>query len=154
MRHVLQREQLVPRPRAEVFAFFADAKNLERLTPPSLHFEIRTPDPIVMKAGTLIDYRIALFGVPFGWRTRIDLFEPETRFVDTQLEGPYRVWRHTHDFTDAAGGTLIRDHVEYEVPLGPLGEIARALFVDAQLRSIFDFRRDAIARIWGASGSG
>jgi ligand-binding SRPBCC domain-containing protein len=151
MTRVLQREQLVARPRSEVFAFFADARNLERLTPASLHFQILTPDPIVMRPGTLIDYRIALFGVPFGWRTRIDVFEPESRFVDTQLKGPYSVWRHTHEFVDDARGTRVLDHVEYEVPLGVLGEVARVLFVDAQLRAIFDFRKEAIDRVFRSS---
>ena len=93
MRRVLEREQFVARPRSEVFAFFADAANLERLTPRSLHFEIGTTLPIDMRRGTLIDYRIALFGIRLRWRTLIEAFEPETRFVDVQLQGPYRVWR-------------------------------------------------------------
>jgi ligand-binding SRPBCC domain-containing protein len=151
MRNVLEREQLIPRPRSEVFAFFADAANLERLTPPSLRFEIRTPPPIVMAAGTVIDYRIALFGVGFGWRTVIESFEPERRFVDVQVAGPYRFWRHEHTFSDGtdgterAGGTLVHDRVEYEVPYGPLGRVVQALFVRRQVERIFDFRRRALA---------
>jgi len=141
---VFEREQLVRRTRREVFAFFADAANLERITPPALHFEIRSPQPIAMGAGATIDYQLSLFGLKFQWRTLIESFDPESRFVDVQLEGPYRSWRHTHEFSDAPGGTLVLDHVEYEVPFGPLGEIARRLFVARQLRRIFDFRRAAI----------
>ena len=141
---MFEREQLVRRTRREVFAFFADAANLERITPPALHFEIRSPQPIAMGAGATIDYQLSLFGLKFQWRTLIESFDPESRFVDVQLEGPYRSWRHTHEFSDAPGGTLVLDHVEYEVPFGPLGEIARRLFVARQLRRIFDFRRAAI----------
>jgi|1185.fasta_scaffold346156_1 ligand-binding SRPBCC domain-containing protein len=144
VKHHFEQEQLVRRSRWEVFAFFADAANLERITPASLHFEIRSPQPIAMGAGATIQYQLSLFGLKFRWRTLIESFEPETGFVDVQAKGPYRSWRHTHTFTDAPGGTLVRDHVEYEVPLGPLGELANRLFVARQLRRIFDFRRTAI----------
>jgi ligand-binding SRPBCC domain-containing protein len=146
--HLLDRTQLVPRPRAEVFAFFADAHNLERITPPTLRFRILTAAPIALGAGTLIDYRLSLFGVPFRWRTRIEAYEPQVRFVDVQLRGPYRRWHHTHTFEDAPGGTLMRDRVEYQLPLGPLGGLAHALLVRRQLRAIFDHRREAIARLF------
>lgn len=148
--HLLQRTQLVPRPRREVFAFFADAHNLERITPPSLHFRILTPDPIALGAGARIDYRLSLFGVPFGWTTLIEAYEPGERFVDTQVAGPYRRWRHTHLFEDAPGGTLMRDRVEYELPLGPLGDLAHGLLVRRQLDAIFDHRREVIARLFPA----
>jgi len=140
----------VSRPRGQVFAFFADAANLERLTPASMHFHILTPLPIEMRAGAIIDYRIALFGLPLKWRTLIEAFEPDTRFVDVQTSGPYTYWRHTHTFADApAGGTTITDHVEYALPLGPLGRAVHAVFVGRQLRHIFDFRRDVIAQLFG-----
>jgi ligand-binding SRPBCC domain-containing protein len=148
--HLLERSQLVPRPRAEVFAFFADARNLERLTPGFLRFQILTPAPIEMRPGTLIDYRLSLFGVGFGWRTEIEAFEPEVRFVDVQRRGPYARWHHTHTFADAPGGTLIGDRVEYALPLGPLGEVARALVVGRQLDTIFEHRRRIIEELWGA----
>jgi len=150
VRYVLERRQTVNRSRGEVFAFFADAANLERLTPGSMHFHILTPLPIDMRAGAVIDYRIALFGVPLRWRTLIDLFEPEARFVDVQTSGPYSFWRHTHSFEDApGGGTIITDHVEYALPFGPLGRMAHALFVGRQLRHIFDFRQKIIAGLFG-----
>ena len=152
--HVLERVQLVPRPRREVFAFFADAHNLERITPPTLRFRILTPDPIELRAGALIDYRLSLFGVPFGWRTLIEVFEPDVRFVDVQLAGPYRRWHHTHLFEDAPGGTLMRDRVEYQLPLGPLGDLAHAVLVRRQLAAIFDHRREVIARLFPADAAG
>jgi ligand-binding SRPBCC domain-containing protein len=145
--YVLERAQLVPRPRGEVFAFFADARNLESITPDFLHFELVPPIPSEMRAGTLIDYRLSLFGIPFRWRTRIEEWEPGRRFVDLQLRGPYALWHHTHAFEDAPGGTRVTDRVRYRLPLGPLGDIARAVFVRRTLERIFDFRRDRIARL-------
>jgi ligand-binding SRPBCC domain-containing protein len=145
MRYLLEREQLIPRPRSEVFAFFADAANLERITPPSLRFRIQTPLPIAMTAGAIIDYRISLFGIGFGWRTLIEVFDPDSAFVDLQLQGPYRFWRHEHRFVDSPDGTLMRDRVEYEVPFGPLGDIVRGLFIRRQLERIFDYRRQIVA---------
>jgi ligand-binding SRPBCC domain-containing protein len=147
--HLLERTQLVPRPRAEVFAFFADPWNLERITPAFLRFRILTPPPLEVKAGALIDYRLSLFGLPFGWRTVIEAWEPGVRFVDRQLRGPYRRWHHSHLFEDAPGGTRMTDRVEFELPLGPLGELARVLLVDRQLAAIFDHRRQAIGRLLG-----
>lgn len=149
--HVLERSQLVPRPRGEVFAFFADAHNLEAITPAFLRFRILTPAPIAMRAGTLIDYRLSLAGVPLSWRTRIEVFEPGERFVDVQLRGPYRRWHHLHTFEDAPDGTWVRDRVEYELPLGPLGDAAHALFVRRALGRIFDHRRAVIAARFGAA---
>ncbi|HQY65548.1 MAG: SRPBCC family protein [Myxococcales bacterium] len=149
MRGVLERTQRIERPREEVFAFFEDASNLERLTPPFLRFAILTKPPVHMAEGTLIDYRIALFGVPLRWQTRIEQYTPPERFVDAQLRGPYRAWRHTHELTcDGPDATWMRDRVDYELPMGPLGTLAHALFVRRTLARIFDFRRDAIAAIF------
>jgi ligand-binding SRPBCC domain-containing protein len=144
VKHHFEQEQLVGRRRSEVFGFFADAGNLERITPASLHFEIRSPQPIAMHAGATIHYQLSLFGLRFRWCTLIESFEPESGFVDVQTKGPYRSWRHTHTFSDAPGGTLVRDRVEYEISWGPLGELANRLFVARQLRRIFEFRRSAI----------
>jgi ligand-binding SRPBCC domain-containing protein len=107
-----------------------------------------------MRAGTLIDYRLSLFGVPFDWRTEIEAWEPEVRFVDVQLRGPYARWHHTHTFADAPGGTLIGDTVEYRLPLGPLGELAHALLVRRQLATIFEHRRRVVEAMWGEPSAG
>lgn len=146
--HRLERLQVLTRPREEVFAFFERAENLARITPDFVNFEITTPTPIEMGEGALIDYRIRLFGVPMRWRTRIEEYRSNDRFVDTQVRGPYAVWRHTHLFADVPGGTEMRDIVEYEVPLGLLGSVARRLFVARTLDRIFDHRAEAIAQIF------
>jgi ligand-binding SRPBCC domain-containing protein len=145
--HVLQREQRLDRSRDEVFAFFADASNLEALTPPLLAFEVLTPRPIEMAAGTRIRYRLRVHGVPLRWLTEIREWAPPERFVDAQLHGPYSLWEHTHEFERLPGGaTLIRDTVRYRPILGPLGALALPL-VRRDLQRIFDYRRDAVARL-------
>lgn len=145
--HKLERKQLLPGTPEEVFPFFADARNLEALTPPFLGFRILTPLPIEMREGTLIDYSLSLFGAPMRWKTRIAAWEPGVRFVDEQLSGPYAFWRHTHSFERRGNGTLMRDVVEYREPLGPLGALAHHLFVARTVERIFDFRRGAVDRL-------
>lgn len=144
--HVLERTQLIEKPLAEVFPFFADAANLEQITPKFLRFRVATPGPIEMRAGARIDYELSLFGVPLHWVTRIEEYVPGVRFVDVQESGPYALWRHTHSFEAVGNATRMRDHVEYREPLGPLGRIAHGLFVERTVNRIFDFRAQEIAR--------
>jgi ligand-binding SRPBCC domain-containing protein len=143
----LDRTQFIPRPLEEAFAFFAEAENLERITPTFLHFHTVTPKPIDLRSGTLIEYRLKLFGVPFRWRTRIEDFTPPVRFVDVQLHGPYKVWRHTHEFAAEGSGARMTDRVEYQLPLGPLGSVAHALFVRRTLHKIFDYRNRKVVEL-------
>jgi ligand-binding SRPBCC domain-containing protein len=136
-------EQLLPQPRAEIFPFFADAANLEALTPPWVNFHIVTPQPIEMRVGALIDYRLRIHGLPVRWRTRITAWEPPFRFIDEQLHGPYRLWVHEHTFEPHAQGTLARDHVQY-APLG--GALINRLFVRRDIERIFAYRAEALRR--------
>lgn len=144
--HTLTREQHLGRPPEEVFPFFADARNLEAITPPVLRFRVVTPGSIEMAAGTLIQYRLRVRGLTVDWLTRIESWKPGVSFVDTQLAGPYRLWHHTHTFEQRSGGTLMRDVVRYALPLWPLGELAGPL-VRRELTAIFDFRRETVAGI-------
>ena len=139
MNHVLERGTWIPRPIEEVNRFFSDVANLERITPPELAFQILTPTPIDIGEGTIIDYRLRLFGVPFGWRTRIVQWQPSTQFIDEQLRGPYRVWRHLHTFVACENGTRMTDRVEYQLPLEPVGLVALPM-VRRQLDRIFRYR--------------
>ena len=145
----LHRRQLIGRPREEVFAFFADARNLEAITPPWLRFGVQGDGEIEMRPGALIGYRMRLHGVPVRWLTVIEEWQPSERFVDRQLRGPYRWWHHTHRFTDCAEGTMMCDDVRYALPLGRLGDLAHPLFVARDLEAIFDHRREAVARLLG-----
>jgi ligand-binding SRPBCC domain-containing protein len=147
--HVLERSQRLERPLEEVFPFYADAGNLERITPPLLGFEVITPRPIEMRVGALIEYRLKVHGIPVRWRTRIEAWEPPHRFIDAQLSGPYTLWHHTHTFRADGDATILGDRVRYAIPFGPLGEAARSLFVARDLETIFDYRRDAVAEAFG-----
>ena len=154
--HVLTREQRLPGAPEEVFAFFGDACNLEAITPPLLRFEVITPRPIPMRPGTIIQYRLRLHGIGVGWTTSIQEWDPSaptSRFVDTQVRGPYALWHHTHEFEpDGAAGTLMRDTVRYAIGFGPLGELAHRLVVRRDLEAIFDFRARTVGRMLGSGG--
>jgi ligand-binding SRPBCC domain-containing protein len=145
--YLFRAEQWLPKPRAEVFPFFSEARNLEELTPPWLKFEVLTPAPIMMRPGLLIDYQIKIHGIPIRWRTEIIAWEPPHRFVDVQLTGPYTLWHHTHTFEERDGGTLCRDEVRYR-PRG--GALTNWLFVRRDVESIFQYRRKRLEEIFPA----
>lgn len=141
-----QSEQWFPQPRAELFAFFSDASNLEAITPPWLTFQTLTRAPIQMRRGSLIDYKLRVHGLPIRWRTEIKLWEPPTRFVDEQIRGPYRVWIHEHTFDEHDGGTLMRDYVRYAVPFDWL---VHGLLVRRDIEAIFAYRTEKLRQRFG-----
>ena len=145
----LERLQTFPGSGSDVFAFFSDAFNLKRITPSFLSFHILTPLPIKMGEGTVIDYRLSLWGMPVYWQTLIEKWTPEASFVDTQIRGPYALWQHTHSFQEQGPGVLMRDVVEYAIPYGVLGRIAHAFFIRRWLNLIFDYRSKMTARLLG-----
>lgn len=148
--HTLVSVLWLPESRERVFSFFADAFNLEAITPPWLRFTVLTPGPITMGPGTMIDYRLKLRGIPLRWRSEITAWHPPWRFLDEQRVGPYRRWSHTHTFDEFSGGTLCGDVVHYAAPGGRL---INALFVRRELERIFAYRRDAIRRLFLAAAS-
>ncbi len=160
--HVLEREQWLPATLERVFAFFADAANLEAITPPWLGFRIRSPLPVEMRPNARIDYTIRLGPVPMRWRTRIAVWEPgaepggepAARFVDVQERGPYARWEHTHEFSALGGGVLMRDVVRYSLPFGPLGTATHAVLVRGLLARVFDFRFARVREFFARAGGG
>lgn len=144
----LQAELWLPQPLDVVFAFFADAFNLEEITPPWLRFEVLTPRPIEMQTGQLIDYRLRLRGIPIHWQSEIKDWSPPYEFVDEMRRGPYRLWRHRHRFTARDGGTEVIDEVDYSVPGGAL---VNRLFVQRDLTTIFEYRRDSMRKIFAGA---
>lgn len=143
---------IVPRPIDEVFPFFADAHNLEAITPDLVRFRVLTPAPIVMRPGTTIDYALRIKSVPVRWRTAIPVWDPPRRFVDEQIKGPYALWRHEHTFEPVDNGvsTLVRDRVDYRPRGGPLAPLLHALFIERDLRAIFEHRSRVLAERFAA----
>ena len=141
-------QQTLTASRADVFAFFADAFQLERITPPWLHFAVLASRPLEIDEGALIDYRLRLRGLPLRWRSRIRDWRPPLRFVDEQLRGPYRRWYHEHTFLEDGPNTIVRDTVDYNVPGGAL---VHGLFVKHDLRRIFLFRQQALSELFARS---
>lgn len=139
--HAFEREQWLPHDPGEVFEFFSDVRNLERITPPFLNFNVRDLSTKELGEGTLINYSLRLHGLPMRWQSRIEDWKPNERFVDTQTSGPYALWHHTHEFEPHNGGTIVRDRVRYRLPLGALGDLVAGAWIRSDLRRIFDYRR-------------
>ncbi|HEX2104166.1 MAG TPA: SRPBCC family protein [Solirubrobacteraceae bacterium] len=148
--HVLRREQRLPGPPEAVFPFFADARNLEAITPPLLRFRLLTPEPIEMGVGTFLQYALRLRGVPVRWDTLIQAWDPPHRFVDVQVRGPYRLWHHTHELLAGGDGTLMRDTVRYSIGFGFAGEVARRAVVARDLDAIFAYRAQRVPELLAA----
>jgi ligand-binding SRPBCC domain-containing protein len=141
---VFKADQYLPAPPEKVFPFFAEAENLEKITPPLLNFKIKKMSTEKIQKGTLIDYRLKIHGVPIGWRTEIQVWQPNKKFVDFQLRGPYKKWHHTHEFEALGPGTWMRDLVCYKIPLGWLGWLCAGHMVRRDIEKIFAYRREAV----------
>ena len=145
----LHTQMTIDLPRETVFEFFADAMQLERITPPWLHFSVLTPQPIEIQEGSLLDYRIRLHGIPIKWRTEISLWHAPYCFVDQQLKGPYRKWHHKHTFeqieSDFGLQTIVHDDVHY---IPPMGSLVNRWFVQPDLEKIFAYRQETLAQIF------
>ena len=148
---VFTAEQLVPQPREAVFTFFSEPRNLEAITPPWLRFRIVDRSSATMEEGSELIYRLRIHGAPMTWRSRIEEWRPNERFVDVQLKGPYARWHHTHSFHDRGPATLIRDRVLYRLPLGKLGDWIGGRFVAADVKKIFEYRAARTAELLRAA---
>jgi ligand-binding SRPBCC domain-containing protein len=152
--HLLHREQWVPRPIEEVFAFFSDARNLEEITPPFLRFQMLSACPNHIAPGTKLDYKLRVHGLPVRWTTEIVVWDPPRRFEDVQLSGPYRRWHHTHLFEPIDGGTRMTDEVLYSLPFGILGRALQVLIVRRDVERIFNYRYYRIHERFGGPPQG
>lgn len=143
--YIFKAEQTINASLKETFDFFSKAENLEKLTPPILRFEILTQLPIQIVQGTIIDYKIKLRGVPIKWKTVIEVWEPQVKFVDNQLKGPFKLWHHTHEFKSLGENkTLMKDTVRYLLPFGILGQLVHPLLVKPDVEKIFAYRNTVI----------
>lgn len=152
--HVLKRTQRIPIGIADAWAFFSDARNLAKLTPPEFGFELLTPQPDRLHPGLIIRHRMRpLFGVPVIWISEITIVDEPHLFTDEQKSGPFRSWQHEHRFIEISGGTEVVDTVAYALPFGPLGGAAHALFARRMLERYFDYRRRAVENLFGSMAS-
>jgi len=147
--YTLNFQQQVSRPLREIFDFFSRAENLEELTPPWLNFKILKAEPQPVQQGTVIHYSLRLHGIPLRWMSEIVEWEPPHRFVDLQLRGPYKLWRHEHRFEARDGGTLISDTIHLSLPFGFLGQLGYKIKVHSDVQEIFAFRREKIGALFG-----
>ena len=147
---IITAAQTLPRPFAEVFPFFADAYNLEKLTPPFLNFRVLTPKPIDIRTGCIIDYSLRVHRVPLRWKTEILDWDPPHRFTDNQAKGPYALWHHTHSFEpiDHGRSTLCTDTVSYRPRGGPLAPLINRLFVQKDVQNIFRYRFEKLSEFF------
>jgi ligand-binding SRPBCC domain-containing protein len=152
-RYLFRAEQFVPRPVNEVFEFFSQAGNLEKLTPEWLHFHIRSIEPTPVRLGTLIKYSLRWRIFPIRWTTEIIEWNPPHGFVDVQLKGPYKLWRHEHRFAAEGKGTRITDEVQYTLPFGIFGAIAHQLRVRKDVETIFAYRYETVERLFGVNAA-
>lgn len=148
--HILESRLWLPRPRAEVFQFFADPASLAAVTPRWLGFRLLSSSSVPLEAGAVFDCRIRWLGVPIRWRTLIREYDPPYRFVDVQVLGPYARWEHRHLFREERGGTWVEDRITYRLPLGAVGRLLHSACVARQLRAIFDYRRRRLEEMFRA----
>jgi ligand-binding SRPBCC domain-containing protein len=149
--HTLHTSQIIPVPREECWRFFSNPRNLARITPEKLGFEILSKVPEQIYPGLMIRYRVRpLFGVPMIWLTEITHVREGEMFVDEQRCGPYRIWHHEHHFKSLDDGrTDVVDTVTYQLPLAHISEIVHRLFVKKELNQIFSYRKKAVREIFG-----
>jgi ligand-binding SRPBCC domain-containing protein len=149
--YILESRLWLPRPRDEVFRFFADPRNLSAVTPPWLGFTLLSSPPVALEAGAVFDCRIRWLGIPLRWRSLFREYDPPYRFVDVQVLGPYARWEHRHMFREGQGGTWVEDRITYRLPLGPLGRLLHALCVGRQLGAIFAYRDRRLGELFPAT---
>lgn len=142
-------QQWVPHKVDQVFGFFSEAKNLQEITPPWLEFKIKGMSTDSIQKDTHLDYQLKIHEIPVKWTTLITHWEPNKKFQDVQLKGPYDQWHHTHTFETLGDGTLVTDRVQYRVPLGFLGQAVGGFFVKRDIEKIFEYRKKKIESLLG-----
>ena len=135
----------------EAWTFLSDPKNLKRITPDYMGFDIISGAERKMFPGQIIQYRLTpILGITFRWVTEITHVQKGDFFVDEQRFGPYTFWHHKHFIKKTADGVVMEDIVDYKLPLGPLGWLAHALFVRTKVKQIFDYREKALNEIFNS----
>ena len=134
----------------EAWRFFSNPKNLSKITPKEMGFNITSETPEFMFEGQIISYKVSpLLGIKLNWVTEITHVKDNLFFVDEQRFGPYSLWHHKHFIKEIDGGIEMIDVVDYKLPFGILGQIAHPLFVKNKLKQIFKFRENKLNELFG-----
>ncbi|UFH32367.1 SRPBCC family protein [Chryseobacterium sp. C-71] len=152
MVHQLKREQQLDCDIETAWKFFSSANNLSKITPKDMNFIVRTKlENDEIYEGMIIDYYVSpLLGIKMDWQTKITQVDQRRSFTDFQMKGPYKLWNHYHEFIPNEKGVLIKDTVDYELPMGFLGEIAHKLFVKNKLEHIFSYRFNILEEMFNS----
>ncbi|MDF2851323.1 MAG: hypothetical protein K0S31_2008 [Sphingobacterium multivorum] len=150
MRYKLYREQQLTCDMDTAWAFFSSPMNLSEITPKDMGFVVTSDcDQQEIFEGMIIDYLVSpILWFPLKWKTKITQVEKNKSFTDFQLKGPYAYWNHFHEFIPNENGVLMKDRVDYELPLGILGTIAHGIFVKRKLERIFDYRHQVLEKLF------
>ena len=148
MQLIFETKVEIPEKKDRVFSFFSEAKNLERITPAWLNFRILYQSTSEIQEGTVFRYKLKIHGIPCGWETRIENWNPPHSFVDTQTRGPYKKWHHTHEFVSKGQHTLMTDRVEYILPFGYFVQLLATKWVQKNVEAIFSYRKVAILQMF------
>lgn len=148
----LYKEQKVPASIEEVWDFISSPKNLKKITPDYMGFDITSKHlPDKMYPGMIISYIVKpVLGIKTTWVTEITHVKDNEFFVDEQRVGPYTIWHHQHRVQAIEGATLMTDIVSYKPPFGILGRMANSLLIADKLEEIFAYREKALIEIFGS----
>ncbi len=148
--YVLERTQTIKATLDQTWDFFSSPENLNKLTPNNMGFDIMTPKPIPkMYEGQILEYKVRpILNVPIYWKTEISEVRPKYFFIDNQIRGPYKLWKHKHTFEEIGDKVKMTDHVTYIIPMGLIGSLAHWLYVKQRLADIFDYRFKVVDEIF------
>ncbi len=137
--NVYTKSTLIATSREELFAFHANPENIKIVTPPYIKTKLLFVSDNPLVAGSSIQLKSVRFGIPQEWLVKVTDYNAPSYFTDTQLKGPFKLFKHTHKFESSINGTILTD-VVYYIPKGNfLGKLVKS-FIHKELVKMFDYR--------------